>query len=404
MAAQRWSLLQSEQQLSWMDGLLLCHLSGVGSASIHSYSTNGKGTESHPHEDNWLKFRSKNNCFLYGVFNSYDGNQVTNFVAQRLSAELLLGQLNTEHAEANVQQVLLQAFDVVERSFLESIDDALAKKESLQSQLPEGVPQHQLLPQSVSEDPYVRPQENSGELVPSLERLKALEREISGGAMAIVAALLNKLYVANVGLDAGKFKQCCQGQIHHRRARNPWRPAAGWHYGFLVLMSEGLYKALEAAHGPGQANEEIAAMIDIEFAKQTSLDIVAEAVMDRIKYIHCDIFASGGECAKLCPQLEDMTLMVRNFGYPLGEMSQPTPTPVPGGRVYPVSVPYSSAQNTSKTSVKFSLVMPSRGQMINGSHSSSTLDKATSILTNQSPTLPLQSTNTHTQAEHQLQL
>lgn len=137
MAAQRWSLLQSEQQLSWMDGLLLSHLSGVGSASIHSYSTNGKGTESHPHEDNWLKFRSKNNCFLYGVFNSYDGNQVTNFVAQRLSAELLLGQLNTEHAEANVQQVLLQAFDVVERSFLESIDDALAEKASLQSQLPE---------------------------------------------------------------------------------------------------------------------------------------------------------------------------------------------------------------------------------------------------------------------------
>ncbi|ERE76051.1 TGF-beta-activated kinase 1 and MAP3K7-binding protein 1 [Cricetulus griseus] len=186
MAAQRWSLLQSEQQLSWMDGLLLCHLSGVGSASIHSYSTNGKGTESHPHEDNWLKFRSKNNCFLYGVFNSYDGNQ---------------------------------AFDVVERSFLESIDDALAKKESLQSQLPEGVPQHQLLPQSVSEDPYVRPQENSGELVPSLERLKALEREISGGAMAIVAALLNKLYVANVGLDAGKFKQvgiiCGQENTRH---------------------------------------------------------------------------------------------------------------------------------------------------------------------------------------------
>lgn len=32
---------------------------------------------------------------------------------------------------------LFQAFDVVERSFLESIDDALAEKASLQSQLPE---------------------------------------------------------------------------------------------------------------------------------------------------------------------------------------------------------------------------------------------------------------------------
>ncbi|XP_057172320.1 TGF-beta-activated kinase 1 and MAP3K7-binding protein 1 isoform X5 [Ursus arctos] len=170
--------------------------------------------------------------------------------------------------------------------------------------------------------------------------------------------------------------------------------------GFLVLMSEGLYKALEAAHGPGQANQEIAAMIDTEFAKQTSLDAVAQAVVDRVKRIHGDTFASGGERAKFCPRHEDMTLLVRNFGYPLGEMSQPTPSPAPaaGGRVYPVSVPYSSAQSTSKTSVTLSLVMPSQGQLVNGAHSASTLDEATPTLTNQSPTLTLQSTATHTQS------
>uniref|UniRef100_A0ABI7YHE0 PPM-type phosphatase domain-containing protein n=1 Tax=Felis catus TaxID=9685 RepID=A0ABI7YHE0_FELCA len=168
--------------------------------------------------------------------------------------------------------------------------------------------------------------------------------------------------------------------------------------GFLVLMSEGLYKALEAAHGPGQANQEIAAMIDTEFAKQTSLDAVAQAVVDRVKRIHGDTFASGGERAKFCPRHEDMTLLVRNFGYPLGEMSQPAASPAPGGRVYPVSVPYSSAQSTSKTSVTLSLVMPSQGQLVNGAHSASTLDEATPTLTNQSPTLTLQSTNTHTQS------
>lgn len=371
-----------EQQPSWTDDLPLCHFSGVGSASNRSYSADGKGTESHPPEDNWLKFRSENNCFLYGVFNGYDGNRVTNFVAQRLSAELLLGQLNTEHTDADVRRVLLQAFDVVERSFLESIDDALAEKASLQSQLPEGVPQHQLLPQ------YQK----------ILERLKALEKEISGGAMAVVAVLLNnKLYVANVGtnrallcrstvdglqvtqlnvdhtaenedelfrlsqlgLDAGKIKQVgviC-GQESTRRIGD-YKVKYGYTdidllstakskpiiaepeihgaqpldgvTGFLVLMSEGLYKALEAAHGPGQANQEVAAMIDTEFAKQTSLDAVAQAVVDRVKRIHSDTFASGGERAKFCPRHEDMTLLVRNFGYPLGEMSQPTPTPAPG--------------------------------------------------------------------------
>ncbi|XP_028727007.1 TGF-beta-activated kinase 1 and MAP3K7-binding protein 1 isoform X2 [Peromyscus leucopus] len=450
MAAQRMSLLQSEQQPSWTDDLPLCHLSGVGSASNRSYAADGKGIESHPPEDSWLKFRSENNCFLYGVFNGYDGNRVTNFVAQRLSAELLLGQLHTEHTEADVRRVLLQAFDVVERSFLESIDDALAEKASLQSQLPEGVPQHQLPPQ------YQK----------ILERLKTLERETSGGAMAVVAVLLNnKLYVANVGtnrallckstvdglqvtqlnvdhttenedelfrlsqlgLDAGKVKQVgiiC-GQESTRRIGD-YKVKYGYTdidllsaakskpiiaepeihgaqpldgvTGFLVLMSEGLYKALEAAHGPGQANQEIAAMIDTEFAKQTSLDAVAQAVVDRVKRIHGDTFASGGERAKFCPRHEDMTLLVRNFGYPLGEMSQPAPTPAPGGRVYPVSVPYSSAQNTSKTSVTLSLVMPSQGQMVNGAHSAPTLDEATPTLTNQSPTLTLQSTNTHTQS------
>ncbi|XP_015449021.1 TGF-beta-activated kinase 1 and MAP3K7-binding protein 1 [Pteropus alecto] len=442
--------VEKEQQPSWTDDLPLCHLSGVGSASNRSYSADGKGTESHPLEDNWLKFRSENNCFLYGVFNGYDGNRVTNFVAQRLSAELLLGQLNAEHVEADVRRVLLQAFDVVERSFLESIDDALAEKASLQSQLPEGVPQHQLPPQ------YQK----------ILERLKVLEREISGGAMAVVAVLLNnKLYVANVGtnrallckstvdglqvtqlnvdhttenedelfrlsqlgLDAGKIKQVgviC-GQESTRRIGDykvkysytdidllstakskpiiaepeihGAQPLDGV-TGFLVLMSEGLYKALEAAHGPGQANQEIAAMIDTEFAKQTSLDAVAQAVVDRVKRIHSDTFASGGERAKFCPRHEDMTLLVRNFGYPLGEMSQPAASPAPGGRVCPVSVPYSSAQSTSKTSVTLSLVMPSQGQLVNGAHSASTLDEATPTLTNQSPTLTLQSTNTHTQS------
>uniref|UniRef100_G3U9I2 TGF-beta-activated kinase 1 and MAP3K7-binding protein 1 n=1 Tax=Loxodonta africana TaxID=9785 RepID=G3U9I2_LOXAF len=449
------AVLPQEQQPSWTDDLPLCHLSGVGSASNRSYSADGKGTESHPPEDSWLKFRSENNCFLYGVFNGYDGNRVTNFVAQRLSAELLLGQLSAEHTEADVRRVLLQAFDVVERSFLESIDDALAEKASLQSQLPEGVPQHQLPPQ------YQK----------ILERLRTLEKEnistlsmcpvspytrsllsCSNSATGTNRALLCKstadglqvtqLNVAHttenedelfrlsqLGLDAGKIKQAgiiC-GQESTRRIGDykvkygytdiellsaakskpiiaepevhGGQPLDGV-TGFLVLMSEGLYKALEAAHGPGQPTREIAAMIDTEFAKQTSLDAVAQAVVDRVRRIHSDTFASGGERAKFCPRHEDMTLLVRNFGYPLGEMSQSTPTPSPaaGGRVYPVSVPYSSAQSTSKTSVTLSLVMPSQGQMVNGAHSSSTLDEATPTLTNQSPTLTLQSTNTHTQS------
>lgn len=451
MAAHRRSLPQNEQQPSWTDDLPPCQLSGVGSAPNCSYTSEGQDKEEHPFEDNWLKFRSDDRVFLYGVFNGYNGTRVTNFVGQRLSAELVLGQLSPDYSDADVRRVLLQAFDVVERSFLESIDDELAEKASLLSQLPEGVPHHQLPPQ------YQK----------ILERLVTLEREISGGAMVIVALILNnKLYIANVGtnrallckstvdglqvtqlnvahtvenedelfrlselgLDPGKVKQVglIGGQESTRRIGDykvkygfsdidllstaKSKPITaepevhGGHpldgvTGFLVLMSEGLYKALECAHGPGQANQEIAAMIATEFAKQGSLDTVAQAVVDRVRRIHRDTFASGGERSRFCSRHEDMTLLVRNFGYPLEEANAPTLTPTQGGRIYPVSVPYSSAQNTSKTSVTLSLVMPSQGQMVNGSHSSSTLDEVTPTLTNQSPTVTLQSTNTNTHTQ-----
>lgn len=52
--------------------------------------------------------RSENNCYLYGVFNGYEGNRTTNFVGERLSAELLLGQLNADHDDADVRRILLQ--------------------------------------------------------------------------------------------------------------------------------------------------------------------------------------------------------------------------------------------------------------------------------------------------------
>ncbi|KAB0394625.1 hypothetical protein E2I00_011234, partial [Balaenoptera physalus] len=297
-----------EQQPSWTDDLPLCHLSGVGSASNRSYSADGKGTESHPPEDNWLKFRSENNCFLYGVFNGYDGNR---------------------------------AFDVVERSFLESIDDALAEKASLQSQLPE----YQKI----------------------LERLKMLEKEISGGAMAVVAVLLNnRLYVANVGTNRALLckstvdgLQVTQLNVDHTTENEDelFRLSQlGLDAGKIKQV--GVICGQESTRRIGDYKE-IAAMIDTEFAKQTSLDAVAQAVVDRGP-----------------PQ-------------PRPVAHHSLPPKAAGGRVYPVSVPYSSAQSTSKTSVTLSLVMPSQGQLVNGAHSASTLDEATPTLTKTSGRLAL---------------
>ncbi|XP_056136680.1 TGF-beta-activated kinase 1 and MAP3K7-binding protein 1 [Lampris incognitus] len=435
MAAQRRNLTQSHQ--SWTDDLPLCQVCGVGTATNCVYGPDGKGTQTHTNEDGHFRFRGEDGCFLYGVFNGYDGNRVANFVSQRLTAELLLGQLNSGHTDSDVRRILTQAFDVVEKSYFETIDDALAEKAHLLSN-------------------YLPPHNE--------ERLKELEQEVSGGATAVVALILNnKLYIANVGtnrallcksssdgqnqvvqigrphttdnedelqrlaavgVDPARVRQAGQiaGQTSTRRIGDykvkfnyaeidllsgakskPIIAEPEIHgsqslegvTGFLLLMSEGLINALESAHGPEQANQEIVAIVAAELAQQTSLEAVAQSVVERVKRLHHDVYASGRQRAALCSHHEDMTLLIRTLNYTLADGAL---TPTQGGRIYPVSVPYSNSQSTSKTSVTLSLVMPSQGTLTNGTNTASTLEEGTPTPGSQSPTATLQSTNTQTQS------
>ncbi|XP_062292548.1 TGF-beta-activated kinase 1 and MAP3K7-binding protein 1 isoform X2 [Scomber scombrus] len=447
MAAQRRNLMQSHQ--SWTDDLPLCQMCGVGTAPNCVYAAEGKGTESHPNEDAHLRFRGEDGCFLYGVFNGYDGSRVSSFASQCLTAELLLGQLSSSHTDNDVRRIFTQAFDVVEKSYFSEIDDALAEKAHLSNFL---VPHNENVSfQISSQNQKVQ------------ERLKELEQEVSGGATAVVALILNnKLYIANVGtnrallcksssdgqnqvlqigrphstdneeelqrlaalgVDSARIRQAGQiaGQSSTRRLGD-YRVKLNYNEmdllsaakskpviaepeihgsqsldnvtGFLLLMSEGLINALESAHGPEQANQEIVAMVAAELAQQTSLEAVAQSVVERIKRLHHDAFVSGRQRAALCSRHEDMTLLIRTLNYPLVDGAL---TPTQGGRIYPVSVPYSNSQSTSKTSVTLSLVMPSQSTLTNGTNTASTLEEGTPT-PGQSPTATLQSTNTQTQS------
>ncbi|MED6263630.1 hypothetical protein CHARACLAT_006447, partial [Characodon lateralis] len=175
MAAEPRTLMQNQQ--SWTDDLPLCQMCGVGTAPNCVYRPDGKGTQSHPIEDRHLRLRGKDGCFLYAVFNGYDGNTVADFAVQCLTAELLLEQLNSSHTDTDVRRILIQAFDAVEKSYFNTIDDALAEKAHLSN--------------------FVLPHNEKVQ-----ERLKELEQEVSGGATAVVALIFNnKLYVANVGTN-----------------------------------------------------------------------------------------------------------------------------------------------------------------------------------------------------------
>nr|XP_020499316.2 TGF-beta-activated kinase 1 and MAP3K7-binding protein 1 isoform X1 [Labrus bergylta] len=449
MAAQRKNLMQSHQ--SWTDDLPLCQMCGVGTAPNCVYGPDGKGTQSHTNEDGHLGFRGEDGCFLYGVFNGYDGSRVASFASQCLTAELLLGQLNSSHTDNDVRRILTQAFDVVEKSYFKTIDDALAEKAHLSNYL---LPHNENVSFHHSQSQKVQ------------ERLKELEQEVSGGATAVVALILNnKLYIANVGtnrallcksssdgqnqvlqigrphstdnedelqrlaalgVDSARVKQAGQiaGQSSTRRLGD-YRVKFNYNdidllsaaktrpiisepeihgsqpldsvTGFLLLLSEGLINALESAHGAEQANQEIVAMVAAELAQQTSLEAAAQSVVERVKRLHHDVYVSGRQRATYCSRHEDMTLLIRTLNYPLAEGAL---TPTQGGRIYPVSIPYSNSQSTSKTSVTLSLVMPSQsGTLTNGTNTASTLEEeGTPTPGSQSPTATLQSTNTQTQS------
>uniref|UniRef100_A0A8C4NC26 TGF-beta activated kinase 1 (MAP3K7) binding protein 1 n=1 Tax=Eptatretus burgeri TaxID=7764 RepID=A0A8C4NC26_EPTBU len=411
-------------------------LSGVGMVANALYEPDGSCPEERPCEDCALRFRSEE-CYLYGVFNGFGGNRVSNFVSQRLPAELLLGQLAPGDKDSKVKTALLQAFDVVERSFFESIDDALAEKADLQSRLPE-VPQHQQPPSA---------QCGFGTQYPQLvERLQALEREVGGGTTAVVALVLNnRLFVANVGtnrallcrmtsgdgldivqlssdhhahneaelqrlvqlgLDSEKVKEeGALGQIECTRRIGDYKIKLGYkditagaksepviavpevsggislegNIGFLLLASDGLWNALETIHGPGTANRNE----DTQFSSDAALD-VAQALRN--------VRGLDGQCA-FC-FFSNFILVY--FAYFNGAYIMITDLSFAGVHTYPVSVPYSTAQgHPGKTSVMLSLVMPSSGPIVNASHSTgSTGDDVTPINPVLSPHTTLQS-HTH---------
>ena len=112
---------------------------GVGLSTNQLYKEDGHRREAHEFEDRSFHFKIDDKTFLYGVFNGVDGSCVSDFAAQRLPAEILLGQLNDTTSPAEVKDVLREAFLAVERSYFESIDDLLAERANLLCELPEGI-------------------------------------------------------------------------------------------------------------------------------------------------------------------------------------------------------------------------------------------------------------------------
>ena len=57
-----------------------------------------------------ISLKSQDDVYLYGVFDGHDGARASNFAAQRMPAELLLGQLAGKSSDEEVKEVLYQVW------------------------------------------------------------------------------------------------------------------------------------------------------------------------------------------------------------------------------------------------------------------------------------------------------
>lgn len=78
----------------------------------------------------------------------------------------------------------------------------------------------------------------------------------------------------------------------------------------LILMSDGVYKCLEEATGTTTANSDIVTMVATELQCQSTLNGVAQAVVDKAGRIHHDAFMQQ---PTMCQKRDDMTLLIRVF-------------------------------------------------------------------------------------------
>lgn len=369
------SRLGMQGQMSWTDDLPVCHLSGVGLSTNQIYREDGNRQEEHDCEDRNFHFRHDSNCYLYGVFDGHNGSRVADFAAQRMPAELLLGQLQNKKMDEEIKEVLRQAFMAVENAYFESTDGLLAEKTTTQDRLPDGISSYE----ACSKYPDV------------YNKLQQLEQELSGGTTATLVLIYNeKIYVANVGdtrallvssgtdgvlqveqlsndhtlddpleqdrllrlgLDVEKLRTAqkignstctrCIGDYHVKGGYRDIdylssakkEPVIADPYvcggipvdgscAFLIIMSDGLYQSLQDAVPTEHVNVDIATMVATEFSQQTTLNGVAQAVVDKVVRIHHDTYMMGNHQQKLlCQKRDDITLLVRRFNYPLSTHS-----------------------------------------------------------------------------------
>ncbi|XP_064478193.1 TGF-beta-activated kinase 1 and MAP3K7-binding protein 1-like [Ornithodoros turicata] len=391
-----------ETVLSWTDDLPVCPSTGVGTAVNQVYREDGYRKEEHPFEDRTFRFRHDGSTSLYGVLDGDGGTRAADFTLQRFPAELLLGQLDGKTDDQVIKDILQQAFLFVEKGFYEEIDMLLLNKATMQLQL-QSVSAYDVLtkyPNLASKLEQVNAEvatgtcaivallrcnrlyvANVGTCRALLVKSKEGGRGLEVVQLSVDHSLANAdelLRLISLGLSPSKLRGGAENAKPLRYTRCLGNCSLKGDYKenallrsaeeepviadpeicggveidgsclFLMLMSTGLYQSLEEAGFQDGTNEELAQMTVQEFRQQTTLDDVAQGVVDRVVRLHRDRYMSGTDAANACQKRQDISLLIRNFNQPLGS---PAPSRTPNTPESPsetLSGTFSSSRSSSE--------------------------------------------------------
>ncbi|ODN06222.1 TGF-beta-activated kinase 1 and MAP3K7-binding protein 1, partial [Orchesella cincta] len=361
-----------ETDTSWTDDLPLCSQTGVGFSQNQSYKRDGHWNPDHESEDESFHVQDGGIC-LYGVFDGHCGTKASKFAKEKMPAEILLGQLLDNSSEETVREVLRQAFLSVEKEyFSDFIGQQLAERTTLIAEMP--MPQGRSLYECSPVLARLNQEVASGTTavvvlifhgklyVSNVGNSRALlcrtdpEGVLRVGQLSVDHDLRNDdelCRLQQLGLDVQKLVAASRlgNQINTRCLGNylvkggykefdqlqnaggePVIATPEIHPGvtlddscrFLILFTDGLYKALSEATESEQVNIHLAQMIVEEFKTQSSLNLVAQAVVDKVSRMHHDYYMKSTYPNK-ANKREDMTLLIRNFNFPLPNSTMSPP-------------------------------------------------------------------------------
>ncbi|KAL1490937.1 hypothetical protein ABEB36_011606 [Hypothenemus hampei] len=355
---------------SWTDDLPVCKLSGMGFSTNQIYREDGHPQEDHPYEDTSSHFQFNDHFCLYTVFDGHEGKKCADFCSQRLTAELYFNQIDEKETDEEVIEIIKQAFITVERGYMDALNDLLALRMSLQCDIPEGLScyeAYQKMPDLMEQIKRINVDLAAGTAaavalicknklyVANVGNCRVLLCQTDSNNVLKVVQLSvdhdlknedETLRLSQIGIKPHVIRSCSRlGNQDNTRCLGNYLIKGGYkefedlamatqepvisepdiHGGillddscrFLLLMTAGLYKCVEEAIGSDQVNKYIAQWVVEQFREQATLTGVAQAVVDKVVRLHHDWYMSNS-CNNSCtPKREDITLVLRNFNFPM---------------------------------------------------------------------------------------